>query len=473
MFCSGVHQRSGLALFYLRTYFKLYFLTALPKLSGGGPIYIGIDDTDSVSGMCTTYLLTEIIREFMDYDVIGYPNLVRLNPMIPWKTRGNGALAVRLGKGRGHKNFVGRINGLDVMGYEKETKCAFDTDDARARIERLFDNYAMYDDDSTNPAYAISHRKLNPSLYREAVRTVVPIERAERALENAGAIYRGYKNKRGLIGAASAISWLPRDRTYELIAYRKRERWGTKRRLQPLSVIEMDKRYSETFNNYDFANKHVCIAPSSPCPVLFGIRADIPDRLFDAASMIKCDEEPDRMLIYESNQGTDDHLQKRKIAEAKPFECVVSSGKVTCSPHAIAGGHTIFRLGDVTGEIDCAAYEPSKGFRKIIRQLCIGDSVTVYGGVRESPRTINIEKINIRKLSDVRVKTANPMCPGCGKRMKSIGKDKGFRCAKCRLRAKPEDAESRKEKRDLRTGFYEPPASARRHLSKPLKRMGL
>ena len=65
-------------------------------------LWIGVDDTDSLKGMCTTYLATELIRELTEeHDLIGYPRLVRLNPNIPWKTRGNGAIAPAVGRGRG------------------------------------------------------------------------------------------------------------------------------------------------------------------------------------------------------------------------------------------------------------------------------------------------------------------------------------------------------------------------------------
>ena len=52
-------------------------------------MFVAVDDTDSMKGNCTTFLATEIIREFGDLDLIGNPRLVRLNPATPWKTRGN------------------------------------------------------------------------------------------------------------------------------------------------------------------------------------------------------------------------------------------------------------------------------------------------------------------------------------------------------------------------------------------------
>ena len=59
-------------------------------------LHIGFDDTDSRNGMCTTFLAYKIVEylkkehtEFLDY-----PYLIRFNPNIPWKTRGNGAVAI-------------------------------------------------------------------------------------------------------------------------------------------------------------------------------------------------------------------------------------------------------------------------------------------------------------------------------------------------------------------------------------------
>ncbi len=43
-------------------------------------MYVAVDDTDSMHGNCTTFLATEIIREFDDLNLIGNPRLVRLNP---------------------------------------------------------------------------------------------------------------------------------------------------------------------------------------------------------------------------------------------------------------------------------------------------------------------------------------------------------------------------------------------------------
>ncbi|MEM3505775.1 MAG: tRNA(Ile2) 2-agmatinylcytidine synthetase, partial [Archaeoglobaceae archaeon] len=88
--------------------------------------WIGIDDTDSVNGMCTTYialLLIEAIRDFGE--VIGFPRLIRLNPTIPYKTRGNGAVS-----------FL-----VDLEDLDKAMEVA----------DELIRKYAELDDENTNP----------------------------------------------------------------------------------------------------------------------------------------------------------------------------------------------------------------------------------------------------------------------------------------------------------------------------------
>jgi len=227
----------------------------------------------------------------------------------------------------------------------------------------------------------------------------------------------------------------------------------------------MDKKFPFTFNNYDYKNKKVIIAPSSPCPVIFGIRGDKTD-LISAMKTIKS-ERIERWIIFETNQGTDEHLQKKKIRNIKAYDSVIVKGKVISKPKTIIGGHVIFSISEKNHQIDCAAYEPTKNFRNLIRGLVKDDAVTVFGGVREKPLTINIEKIKIESLADIYEKII-PVCPKCDKKMKSIGKSQGYRCRRCGVKTK--EIETKKIQRKIKTGFYGVPVCARRHLSKPLKR---
>ncbi len=430
-------------------------------------ISIGIDDTDSRTGMCTTYLASELIQEFEDFDLIGLPRLVRLNPNIPWKTRGNGAICLRFGEGFGKKRPACKIGGRTFESYENG-KGSQEVERFEQRVADIVESHYMLEDENTNPAFVVMEEVPPETLYWKAVRGIVTIDEVKSLVEGKGK-FRLYKNGRGLIGAASAISWKPNDRTYEIVTYRKEDVWGSERRIEKDSVISMDKKFSSTFNNFDYDENHIVIAPNSPCPVLFGVRGDNPDDLIPAMSLIK-GEEAERWTLFLTNQGTDDHLVERKIVDVQHFESVITRATVVSRPRTIKGGHLIFRISD-GNQIDCAAYEPSKGFRTVVNDLLPGDDITVYGSIRDEPRTINVEKLQVHSLADLEEKAGNPVCPECGKRMKSIGSEAGYRCRRCHIRVPQDKAERIAVKRAISPGFYEPPVSARRHLSKPLKRM--
>ena len=229
----------------------------------------------------------------------------------------------------------------------------------------------------------------------------------------------------------------------------------------------MNESFPSTFDNYDYENKHNRLKPNSPCPILYGIRGENVDDLIKASSKI-ISEKVDGCIIFETNQGTDDHLQNKAIDEIKPYQSVITRGHVSKPPVTIKGGHVIFSIKDSFGEIDCAAYEPTKQFRNIVRKLIPGDELEVYGGVREEPLTVNLEKINIKNLVKQVEKVENPVCPKCSKHMKSKGKNQGYKCIICGT--KNNNPLIKETRRKIKTGYYEVPVCARRHLSKPLKR---
>ena len=425
--------------------------------------WIGVDDTDSLQGMCTTFLATEIVRDLTeDFDLIGYPRLVRLNPNIPWKTRGNGAVCMRFGEGVGRPFVVGSIAGRPIQAYSRGRTISEQAAVAD-RIAPLVERWSRFDDSTTNPGFAVLRGQPTPTLYWRAVRGVVSKRSAKASARGLGVV-RSYKNGRGLIGALAAIAWRPRDRTYEILTYRALEAWSTERRIAPESVIRMDHDFPSTFNNYDYANDRAVIAPRSPCPILFGIRGDDPAVLPAAMSIID-GERPERWLIFETNQGTDDHVMSR--ASPRPHLTVRLEGDVSSLPRVLAGGHVVVRV----GPIDITAYEPSKQFRSVVRNLLPGDRVIAMGAVRASPATLNLEKLCVVSAVSVVRKVSNPLCPACGKRTKSLGRSAGFRCPRCRTLVPRDAARWEAVERPLAPGWYEPPVGSRRHLSMPIKRM--
>jgi tRNA(Ile2)-agmatinylcytidine synthase len=415
--------------------------------------------------MCTTFLATELVRDLtQDHDLIGYPRLVRLNPNIPWKTRGNGAICLRIGRGRGKPLPVGQLDGRPVVAYLRGDGDV-SPEKIAERVATQVERWSDFEDSTTHPGFAVLTEPAPSTLYWRGVREVLTKEEVVRAVQASGFV-RGYKNGRGVIGAVAAAAWRPRDRTYEVIAYRHRVRWGTRRDVDPLSVVEMDRSYLSTFNNYDYDNRRVVIAPHSPCPVLFGIRGSEPDDLLSAKDLIR-GEAPDRWLLFETNQGTDDHVVRSRRME--PYRTIRFEGVVTHAARGLEGGHVLLAV----NSIDVAAYEPSKQFRKVVRALVPGDRVEVVGAVRQKPPTLNLEKIRVVSLTEVVRKVSNPRCPGCGKHAKSIGRAAGFRCRRCHRRFPLGATPRAKTARRLDLRWHQPPTGSRRHVSKPLKRMGV
>lgn len=414
---------------------------------------------------------TIIQRLIKNYEIIGYPRLVRLNPNIPWKTRGNGALCLQVGKKETvARQKIGEIRGKDVLCSPNPTRELELSDQAEVYeiIRDIVKKQAYLSDENTNPGFVVLLKQPPQEIYQKAVQQIVSLDEVITTLQQYEALFEGYKNQRGLIGATAAVCWNPGDRTFELIAYRMEKRWGTKRTVDTSSVKKMDAAFPLLFDNYDYRNHHNRITPNSPCPILFGIRGDDAAELTEAMKTVQS-ETHNSWLIFETNQGTDDHLQQKKVADIHPFESVIVEGQVTVAPFTIQGGHVLFSFSDSSGTIPCAAYEPTKEFRTVVRQLRLGDVLRVYGGVREQPLTINLEKICIKHLSTAKIKKENPVCPVCRKHMKSKGTEQGYKCLRCKTTSK--EPILWEPPRSITVGFYEVPVCARRHLSKPVKRI--
>ena len=430
-------------------------------------MFAAFDDTDSTESMCTTFLATELVKALRVYDLIGLPRLVRLNPAVPWKTRGNGALCVRFGAGRGQGQMVGEIDGIPIYSYERMYEEA-DRTTVLETAERIVQNWSRTTE-GASPGLVVSEGKPSQRLYWEAVRGIVEKEDTLRELQKIGADIVGWEGGRGIIGASAAMAWRPHDRTYEIITYRSPDRWGTPRHLEDGSVRDMDLKYTTTFNNYDHRTDRRAISPHTNCPVLFGVRGDDPIELMSAVFSLHS-EAPARWLMFLSNQGTDDHIISAE--PTLPDRSYDFKATVAEVPHTIAGGHVIVPVSISTGRLEAAAYEPTKEFREQVRALRPGDRVRLFGELRAEPRTLNIEKMQVISTAIERQKVSNPRCPSCGGSTKSIGSGGGYRCKRCGHRNELE-AESVIVPRTIIPGWYEPPVCARRHLGKPLKRMKL
>lgn len=407
---------------------------------------IGIDDTDSREGMCTTYLGTLLLKEFTEknFDVIGFPRLIRLNPNVPYKTRGNGAIRITLNV---KESEIDRIKNIVINKTEE--------------MSQKISNSGIAIIEGEVPRKVIE-------LSRKALHKEVKVSEAKDIAKVEGIFLKSYGNDRGIIGALSSIGYQLEDKTFELLTYRKRENLGSPREVKKDSVFQMDEEYFPIiFDNVDKDEGDEVISPNGPDPVLFGIRGEDPLVLEEARPKIDS-EDYDLYQVFETNQGTDDHLLEMSINDVEVYNSAIIDGEVDSKPKNIEGGHVFFNLSSEDGLIECAAYEPTKNFRKVIRKLRPGDKIKVYGGVNEN-KTLNLEKINIFDLEE-KFEVLNPECPDCGRNMKSAGRNQGYRCRRCGTEASDNEVRRNKIERNIKEDIYEVPPMARRHLSKPLVR---
>lgn len=427
-------------------------------------MFVAVDDTDSMKGNCTTFLATEIIREFSDLDLIGNPRLVRLNPATPWKTRGNGSLVMRFGKGVGKRRFIGMIGDREIYCYDR---CTDFEPDPEMMKERIIPHIEEHHENESDPGLLISRIKPSQEFYWNGVRTIMDRKVIDKEIERIGGITFEIGCGRGLIGCTCGMAWRPRDTTFELLAYRPSSRWGTERIFDPLTIRDMEHTFLTTFNSWEDRMQKVAMVPSTPCPVMYGLRGDVEEDLITASRTIK--KEPiERWMIFLTNQGTDDHLI-RNPKELIPNQSYILKGTVVSQPRHMPGGHVFIDIETKFGIVTCGAYEPSKEFRYTVDWLVPGDEVEMLGELRDEPRTLNIEKIHVLYTADEYRKVSNPICPQCGRTMKSTGANQPYKCKACHTSSTTPVLEP--VIRWMVPGWYEPPTAARRHLSKPLKRM--
>jgi tRNA(Ile2)-agmatinylcytidine synthase len=337
---------------------------------------VGIDDTDSSRGFCTTYLAYRIAIDLRpDVKVLAYPRLVRLNPNIPFKTRGNAAVCLQIETPDPEVAFerlAAKLTELSDVGGGANSGMVFLEEPSRAhQFEQL---------------------------YLDALTGLVSPHRVRRFLREQGTKTLELGNGMGLVGAASALGFDERfDHTYELIAYRKKEFWGTRRDVDSSSVRKMDsKMFPHTFNNYDYQKRKVLVAPHGPDPVFAGVRGDSPRAVNRAFHMLTYDEPIDGHMVYISNQHTDAHLEREidwKVYSSGWFQGVVNG------VHVGAGGHVYLTVDADGRKRFVAAYEPTGDLRRTVRLLRPGDRVRAFGGVRRAtslhPKMLNLEKLEV------------------------------------------------------------------------------
>jgi tRNA(Ile2)-agmatinylcytidine synthase len=403
-------------------------------------VFIGLDDTDSPQGMCTTYLAMQIARAIQHAGGrVSDMQLVRLNPTIPYKTRGNAALCIE-------------AHGIDP---EWVYRCARDF------IVRFSDMSS----ENTNPGLVICSTRPAPDFYQQAVTDFCTVEEARRAIAPVALYIEGWKCERGLIGAVAAVAAQFSDETWEMLVYRFPAYFSAKRTVDTQTLVLADSvTRPHTWDTYDEIEQVAVCVPHPPDPVLYGIRGDSPFAVARAVGCISAEPTED-MCLFRTNQGTDAHIidAEYPLKEGCSYKIC---GTVMSDPVTGVGGHVRIEIAcENTDNIPCMAYEPTKSFRTIIRSLIPGDTVEVYGSYVR--RALNLEKIHIICCQEKCIIQA-PMCEECKKRMTSNGTNKGYKCRKCGAKTMTPDTVILH--RDIEPGWYEVSSIARRHLAKPLIR---
>ena len=422
-----------------------------------GTLHIAFDDTDSRLGRCTTHLAFKLTQKLLRFNAkfVDYPNLIRLNPNIPWKTRGNGAVCLRV-----------EVN--DVRGV---VDLVLDTVEQSSAIGTGANPGVVFYEGETIPDEV-------KSFSSQAMHAVMSKQMAEKIAIKSGVKYSTFGNGQGIVGSLAALgcSLIYDDHTFELIGYRQPENCGSPRIVDKQKVIEFSKKsYPETFNNYDPINDRILVAPHGPDPVFVGIRGESPDAVSAARFALGPTEKLEGWTVFRTNQGTNMHLRNELvIADIKAYVAGIVHCTVHSKPEVGAGGHVYFMVEQAGLTMPAAVYEPT-GLYEIACKLLPGDLVEIGCGVRKGtskhPKILNVEYLRILQVTRV-FEYSNPQCLSCGKRMKSEGRGKGFQCSKCKYRDPKATKVETLLHRDLKAGLYVPVATAHRHLTKPLHRYG-
>ena len=392
--------------------------------------WLGLDDTDYLGGGCTTKTLDLLIQGLPSDVEIGELRLVRLWPFAKQRTRGNASVAVEISCEDENKI----MNHLDLWWEENISPLAgmISSTENYDRQQYPADPGMVWFSSETPPV----------EFYYSAVRREVSLDEIPIAKKSWGG--------QGKIGATAAIAWDKSLVTYEAIAWRTETNTSSKkiRKIDSLRLEEIDEM-ENTFMSRDSRNGNSMIAPRGPCPVLFGLRARDEEIAKQAATYLlksESTEENSGFRVFKTNQASDDHLGNDLRDTVLDIE-ILSRGTVV---------------------INCKnskllAFSESGDIKLLGQWLKHGDTIS-FNGLKNHDGTYHLERLKVIEGSNQKVR---PLCAKCGVRMKSMGKNQGVRCPKCRDRSdKLWDEITRTPPFE---DWVQAPNDSRRHLTRPLE----
>ncbi len=346
-------------------------------------ICIGIDSFDTPLAGCTTHFTSLLLRRLQDIHGVAVEDalLVRLNPSIPWKTRGNGATAIGLKTGSESLHTV------------------------LSTIEELAEEYRKGGGGKASLIITTCDR-LNPcvyKVYRRGLSTIILDDHVAECIERLDVLLVVGEKNIGLKGAIAALAPLHyglTDYTFELITYRHPDHWLVPRVIDERSVVRYDLLFKPlTFLNYDYANRKILVTPHGYDPVLYGVRGERRDIVAKSLYIVKTSEKPTHHTIFLTNQATNAHLVFKKLEQIKPYDSVITEGRIEGFT-IIEKGHILFTLCDNDYCVKTAAYRETGRMRKklaVLAKHLESARVRVAGTVKQhrGELTINAEYIDI------------------------------------------------------------------------------
>jgi tRNA(Ile2)-agmatinylcytidine synthase len=404
------------------------------------------------------------LLELPELALRGLPRLVRLNPNVPWKTRGNAAVCLPLGRPEGPQVRVGELRGHEVLAFPEGRPVAANA----AVVDRVWGALQDIAQPNALPGVAAFDEAPPEAAYWQAVRTFVPPDDARAALQAMAVPHQVAGDGRSLVGCLAAAAWPGPPSSFEVLAYREPRARGKPRRIDPAPLLGLDAA-GATFHTIDPATGRLACVPRTPDPVLCGLRGRDPERLAAAAlpALLRAAQEPiDGWLLWATNQASGDHVTRvASLAETPAMGTTDLEATVAAPAERRQGGHAYVSLRDDAGAtFEAVAFEPTHAFRDALSGLLPGDRVRIVGALAEG--LVKLEKLRVAQAAVHRVRQ-NPACPRCGRRMRSKGPSTGFRCSACKERLPPASAEWVETARSMDSGWHEAPVMARRHLHRP------
>lgn len=421
-----------------------------------GLYHLGIDSTDSPKGGCTTWTFVRVLHKLYQEDhtitFSGYPKLIRLNPNIPHRTRGNAALSVSFYSDLEQSNIFDIIKKLVLSDFE-----LYSVDDGKSPgIVLLSDR-----------EFKTLETDLGSEFYNSTLQHIVKLGEPE--LSDLKTIY----GDEGLVGAIGSImADLSNDYTHELLAYRMKDNFNTTRKIDINNLIEIADQYNSTFSSYDPVSNRELICPSGPDPVFLGVRGDVPKDLISFFDKLEIEEKLDYWMIFISNQGTDQHVL-RVQSQLKLNSVLSSLARVSKNPVEFRGGHIKLELQLNGNYTDCMVFEPTKKLREAARELIIGDLLYVHGAIssNEFGQYLSLEYMYLVNPVD-KFKEIPPVCDNCNSSMTSAGRLSGYKCRTCSQRSYKFIPKKVDRKLYVGQKVYAS-HSAQRHLTRPLGRLNI